>query len=401
MLRNVRSIEYIWLLAVIVIFVIACMTFVRLYGRRNGASDEQLFGRLGALEEQTSKLNKQVLPIPDKLVSLDTKCANQLTELLSVGNRIAVLEEIQRLSAGHTDLSDSAYRDTYMKNAFDELNLLRADFQILKGFWEVEHNRTWHRMGSGFLNSENWRKDFALPFMKEVSMELGRPFYGRGIYEFGIYTGHSVKEIGDWLYSAGMVTLHQYCFDSFVGLPFEIDAVHSKTNYKDWSEGNFNALAASSSISLHDAIAKVLKKIVSSTSYPADNIHMIPGFFSTSLNPWLKDAMHLTPAAYIDIDTDLYVGAFQALDFMFGNGLVEVGTIVGYDDWCSSQKWTTLEDGEARAHSEITEKYRVKWSMITKQTPLNSVVMRVEGIGVGDYTNGCVLGDANYCIGRH
>ena len=62
----------------------------------------------------------------------------------------------------------------------------------------------------------------------------------------------------------------------------------------------------------------------------------------------------MLPALYLQIDCDLYVSAYQALDWMLANKLVVAGTIIGYDDWT-----TGGEGGEAQAHHEVVlGKYR-------------------------------------------
>ena len=63
-------------------------------------------------------------------------------------------------------------------------------------------------------------------------------------------------------------------------------------------------------------------------------------------------ATSMKPAMYIDIDTDLYIGAKQALAWMFENKLVVPGTLVGYDDWS-----TGGEGGQQRAHAEVVRKH--------------------------------------------
>ena len=55
------------------------------------------------------------------------------------------------------------------------------------------------------------------------------------------------------------------------------------------------------------------------------------GFFNESLTPSL--AVKLGRAAIIDVDSDIYISAYQALDWVFANRLAGVGTLVVYDDW--------------------------------------------------------------------
>ena len=80
----------------------------------------------------------------------------------------------------------------------------------------------------------------------------------------------------------------------------------------------------------------------------------------------------MMPALYVDVDCDLHTSSIDALDFLFANGLVGVGTLVGYDDW-----WTIpcvryhssrprrppspLAVGEGLAHAQIAQKYGVRF----------------------------------------
>ena len=70
-----------------------------------------------------------------------------------------------------------------------------------------------------------------------------------------------------------------------------------------------------------------------------------PGFFRDSLSSELISSGELKPALYIDIDCDLYISTYEALDFMFANDLVRTGTYIGYDDWGDTKLYL---EGERR-----------------------------------------------------
>jgi len=65
----------------------------------------------------------------------------------------------------------------------------------------------------------------------------------------------------------------------------------------------------------------------------------------------------MKPALIVDCDVDLYISAYQCLDWMFTVGLIVPGTIVYYDDVSVIKE----EAGELKAHLEITEKFAVTW----------------------------------------
>ena len=72
----------------------------------------------------------------------------------------------------------------------------------------------------------------------------------------------------------------------------------------------------------------------------------------------------MKPAAYVDIDVDLYKSTVLALDFLFRNKLIQVGTLIGYHDWGGLEEFT---GGESLAHKELTEKYGVVCEEIFRQ----------------------------------
>ena len=76
----------------------------------------------------------------------------------------------------------------------------------------------------------------------------------------------------------------------------------------------------------------------------------------------------MRPASYIDIDCDIYSGAYQALEWAFTSGIAQAGTVVGYDDWwvmpCSAKDTDVAKFGEAKAHFEIAKKFGVRFACL-------------------------------------
>lgn len=88
----------------------------------------------------------------------------------------------------------------------------------------------------------------------------------------------------------------------------------------------------------------------------------MPGFFNESL-PAQPHHGRFAPALYVDLDADLYLSTYQALDWLLERGIVVNGTILGYDDFnqgiearaprrgaMAKRHWV---EGAARAHREI------------------------------------------------
>ena len=84
---------------------------------------------------------------------------------------------------------------------------------------------------------------------------------------------------------------------------------------------------------------------------------------SESLTPSLVQQRGMRPALYVDMDVDIYISAYQALDWLCAHRLIRRGTILGYDDWLwgvvvdhGKAGGEALVNGEARAHEEVISK---------------------------------------------
>jgi Macrocin-O-methyltransferase (TylF) len=161
------------------------------------------------------------------------------------------------------------------------------------------------------------------------------------IYCFGCGGGRTVSALKIAFDSQGLKLPHLNLFDSFSGLPSEQDGVTTNTY---WRKGSYSSGV------------RGLRNKLDKLGIAASQYRIYEGFYSESLNPAAASAGDLKPALYIDIDCDLYISTFQALDFMFSSNLATAGTYIGYDDWGDTKTWL---EGESRAHKEISEKYGV------------------------------------------
>jgi hypothetical protein len=178
----------------------------------------------------------------------------------------------------------------------------------------------------------------------------------RDVYEFGVYTGESVHDIKNILDNAGLHCKSFYCFDSFIGLPEE---QNEKIAQKGWEKGGFNASEKLGVSTVEECITKVDSIVRNHANFSDCKLHWVPGFFNESLTECNRENLNMGPALYVDIDADLYTSTLEALDFMFRQQLIVPGTIIGYDDWGGTPGWFICKDGEARAHKEICDKYKV------------------------------------------
>jgi hypothetical protein len=161
------------------------------------------------------------------------------------------------------------------------------------------------------------------------------------IYQFGVYTGGSMKQIHKHI----KTYRHMWGFDSFEGLPSETKGIHIEG--KHWLSGAFSSKGALKVKSPEQAMRLVTAKLNNPKAT------LIKGFFNDSLPR--MDLSSCRPALLIDIDSDLYVSAKQALTWLFEHQIARVGTLIRYDDWnVGDPSW-----GEPKAHKEISDEFGV------------------------------------------
>ena len=139
------------------------------------------------------------------------------------------------------------------------------------------------------------------------------------LYEFGVFNGRSVRMLHSMrAFSSTFI----WALDSFQGLPTE-DSSSPRLQSGAWSPGAF---ADDPRLQLRSEIG-------------ADGIGFVAGFFNESLSPARIAPMlpAMRPAKYVDIDVDLHVSSYQALDFLFSHGIIRPGTISMHARLCSSQ----------------------------------------------------------------
>ena len=105
----------------------------------------------------------------------------------------------------------------------------------------------------------------------------------------------------------------------------------------------------------------------------ASRITLIAGLFNESLTPKIVEEHRMQPAAYVDVDCDLFMSTEAALKWMLENALLVPGTLLGYDDWWTlpcvahhhnkravSIRHDASTHGEWRAHVEAARRYLVE-----------------------------------------
>ncbi|KAK3235442.1 hypothetical protein CYMTET_54336 [Cymbomonas tetramitiformis] len=203
------------------------------------------------------------------------------------------------------------------------------------------------------------------------------------VYQFGVFEGTTLKKIKGTFPSNFI-----WGFDSFQGLPEETESV---PRLRHWSVGQYNATLK----------GVTMEGLTRSLGGP-DEVQFVKGFYNESLNADTVDRFlprRMAPALYVDIDCDLHTSTVQSLDWMFREGLIQVGTLIGYDDWwvvpCASHrrqdkngKYVSpraeqvmdrpavdpyAHGGEAQAHKEMSVKYNVRFRCVCGPCASNMV----------------------------
>ena len=206
---------------------------------------------------------------------------------------------------------------------------------------------------------------------------LGADVRERDVYQFGVYTGGTMK--GQVMYYRALEVQfgHQWGFDSFIGLPPEEKGHQLLT--KNWREGAYSAADSFRTWEWEKLEQKLTTSINRTASEGA--VTFFKGFFNETLKPTLASEHGMRPALFVDVDADLYISTIQCLEWLFCSGLVHPGsrngTVFRYDDWGGPTKRGELV-GERLAHLEVTNRHRVHWV----HSGLLSNWYRVEGYSV-------------------
>lgn len=175
----------------------------------------------------------------------------------------------------------------------------------------------------------------------------------RDLYTFGVYTGASIKFWLERLAALKVAHGPMWGFDSFEGLPEEAAGVALEGD--EWKPGGFSA-ADQFGVYTYGEVRRKIADFLGPAH--AAKTRLVKGYFCDSLTPTLVRERRMQPALLIDVDVDLYISAYQSLDWCFAQGVIAPGTVVYYDD---VEVVKADKGGELRAHEELTRKYGVTW----------------------------------------
>jgi len=173
----------------------------------------------------------------------------------------------------------------------------------------------------------------------------------RSIYEFGVYTGNSMK----YIINRTRGRVFSYIgFDSFEGFPEE---KNDSYNYKEWKKGLYSA--KDKMPGTPNEIATTLQNEFRKLNYN-DNIFIKPLWFSDiSFDPNI-----MKKAIFVNMDCCTYTSTCEAFDFLFKNDLIDEHTIFRFDDWGGTPEFL---GGESKSLVDKCKEYHFDWSITLKR----------------------------------
>ena len=196
------------------------------------------------------------------------------------------------------------------------------------------------------------------------------------LYEFGVYTGESLKSLRRHFAEYHVPHPHTvWGFDSFSGLDEEAEGV--KNDRKGtWVKGAYSAADAMGIYNFQQLADSIKTRVLenpdgSKTPESEWPLKFIKGYFKDSLTSTLAKDKKMRVATYVDIDVDMYLPTKQALTWMLENKLIVPGTMIGYDDFGSTELWVA---GESRAQREMQSEFGVELELVSSECSVESTI---------------------------
>ena len=183
-----------------------------------------------------------------------------------------------------------------------------------------------YALGRSSVFPDYRRPYFEMAFRRVAASQLPGDYL-----EFGVYRGTSMVLAAHSAAKYGLKTMRFFAFDSFQGLPDDEGKVFQRGTCA-CSEPDFT-------------------RMVAKAGGPTDKLVKVKGFYNESLTNDVKVRNRLERAAVVHIDCDLYTSTRDVLAFI--QDLVQVGTIVIFDDWSVWRDEPNPEEfGEPKAFNE-------------------------------------------------
>jgi len=189
-----------------------------------------------------------------------------------------------------------------------------------------------------------------------------------GVYQFGVFSGDSMFNIGNIIHLTGTKIDHMLGFDVFTGMPKELaEPIFQDAWNPDIMPDYFNALIKYEFNSAKEYAEHMEARL--RAAFPDFETIIFDGLVEEIL-PNIESP--LPKAFYVDCDFDIYTPTKFGLDFLIKKGLIVPGTLIGYDDWGGTPH-DEFQYGESRAHREIIEENGMVMTMLGEISPDNGI----------------------------
>jgi hypothetical protein len=204
-----------------------------------------------------------------------------------------------------------------------------------------------------------WRSSYLDIVINDYNIFSKEELENMDVYEFGVFTGDSMKEIASILSKHKIQVNSFYGFDVFTGMPKETAEklpVEQTSWDPDIEPDAFNALKRLGLGTIDECVDKISQEVINifSRNNNKSPVKIFPGLVQETIQ---SNHGNFKPAFYVDFDMDIYSPTKYAFDYLAKNNLIVKGTIIGYDDWGGTTGYKEMLDGESRSHREIVEEY--------------------------------------------
>ncbi len=224
---------------------------------------------------------------------------------------------------------------------------------------------------------------------KYLSNKSDRPnhMWNSDIYEFGVYKGESLGLILDDLDDNKIYYNNVFGIDSFEGLP-------ESGSFEKFQEGAYSTEALYGSGYIEELVKNL--DISEQDDWDWGKTYFIKSWYNELVLD--KFSVKPQPALFVHIDCDLRQSAYDALNFMFKNNLINENTLIAFDEYLLSDQKNhkmIMPDSPCHAWWALVKKYNVNCEEIfhvnyfDKDTgvKIRQNVIAIERIGNASTTN--------------
>lgn len=187
---------------------------------------------------------------------------------------------------------------------------------------------------------------------EEIKDYLPLMIDGLPIHEYGVSSGSTLQRALNVFKTEGKQFGEVFGFDSWLGLP---DTKSEEWFAFDWEPGSFCALKGFGVSTVEELLPLLREKI-------GYDVTFISGWFKDTLNKETAEKYGMKQAMYVNIDVDIYSSTKQVLNFCLDNKIIDVGTVIRYDDWMSCG----TSEGNQKAHYEVIKERGILFNRLSQ-----------------------------------